>query len=329
MKEYVVHYQDVLRSSFISRTMEKMTEKKDRQLSVDFVKIIAMVGVMILHSQVSIFDGNPIALAMSDAAVYSIPLFFMTSGYLLLDRNKVSYKYSFHKILGIARFVLLITSILWLALGMRHGENYLLYTFGCFLQKGGMGIFWYFGAMILIYLFLPLLHSLYKIHKKSFATLTIVLFVISNAVFLLNFFNIHVENATIQTFRLWNWVFYFNMGGLIKEYQVKIKFPIVILLFVVSDVLLMYLTPLMPTIYCEYFYPSLMVQLLSLALFSFAIFIPDDKLKFVCGGANCCFRVIRSIHSLSGKLGGRLKSTWNSWECLYNQRLPYLFVYQQ
>lgn len=114
--------------------------------------------------------------------------------------------------------------------------------------------------------------------------MTIVLFVISNAVFLLNFFNIHVENATIQTFRLWNWVFYFNMGGLIKEYQVKIKFPIVILLFVVSDVLLMYLTPLMPTIYCEYFYPSLMVQLLSLALFSFAIFIPDDKLKFVCGG---------------------------------------------
>ena len=244
-----------------------------------------MVGVMILHSQVSIFDGNPIALAMSDAAVYSIPLFFMTSGYLLLDRNKVSYKYSFHKILGIVRFVLLITSILWLALGMRHGENYLIYTFGCFLQKGGMGIFWYFGAMILIYLLLPLLHSLYKIHKKSFATLTIVLFVISNAVFLLNFFNIHVENATIQTFRLWNWVFYFNMGGLIKEYQVKIKFPIVILLFVVSDVLLMYLTPLMPTIYCEYFYPSLMVQLLSLALFSFAIFIPDDKLKFVCGGS--------------------------------------------
>lgn len=57
--------------------MEKMTEKKDRQLSVDFVKIIAMVGVMILHSQVSIFDGNPIALAMSDAAVYYIPAFTM------------------------------------------------------------------------------------------------------------------------------------------------------------------------------------------------------------------------------------------------------------
>lgn len=287
--------------------MEKMTEKKDRQLSVDFVKIIAMVGVMILHSQVSIFDGNPIALAMSDAAVFSIPLFFMTSGYLLLDRNKVSYKYSFHKILGIVRFVLLITSILWLALGMRHGENYLIYTFGCFLQKGGMGIFWYFGAMILIYLLLPLLHSLYKIHKKSFATLTIVLFVISNAVFLLNFFNIHVENATIQTFRLWNWVFYFNMGGLIKEYQVKIKFPIVILLFVVSDVLLMYLTPLMPTIYCEYFYPSLMVQLLSLVLFSFAIFIPDDKLKFVCGGSKLLLPCYTFHTFIIGK-------TWGAFE---------------
>lgn len=287
--------------------MEKMTEKKNRQLSVDFVKIIAMVGVMILHSQVSIFDGNPIALAMSDAAVFSIPLFFMTSGYLLLDRNKVSYKYSFHKILGIVRFVLLITSILWLALGMRHGENYLIYTFGCFLQKGGMGVFWYFGAMILIYLFLPLLHSLYKIHKKSFATLTIVLFVISNAVFLLNFFNIHVENATIQTFRLWNWVFYFNMGGLIKEYQVKIKFPIVILLFVVSDVLLMYLTPLMPTIYCEYFYPSLMVQLLSLALFSFAIFIPDDKLKFVCGGSKLLLPCYTFHTFIIGK-------TWGAFE---------------
>ncbi len=277
--------------------MEQLKETNSRQLSVDFVKIVAMIGVMILHSQVTIFDGNPIALILSDAAVFSIPLFFMTSGYLLLDRKNVSYKYSCRKILGIIRFVFIITSVLWLVFGIRHGANYLVYTLGSFLQKGGMGIFWYFGAMILIYLLLPLLHTLYADKIKWFVALTIALFALSNGIFLLNFFDIHVEHATIQTFRLWNWVFYFNLGGLFKKYPIKVKLPIVLLLLVISDAALVNLTPAMPSIYCEYFYPFLIVQLFSFALFAFVKSINDSKLQFIMGGVNYSCHVIRSIHS--------------------------------
>lgn len=260
---------------------------KQRLLSLDLVKVLAMVGVMCLHTEMNFYE-NPIAQFLYMSAVVSIPLFFMVSGYLLYGKKSLGYGYSGKKLFGIFRFVMIITIAFWLMSGVRHGEPFLIYTLGSLVQKGSFGIFWYFGAMMIIYLLLPILHRLFTYHRYSFILLTIVLGIACNVIFALNFLGTHIENNTIQTFRLWNWIFYFNLGGLArKKYIPKFTKCLlgVALLFVINFIFQYEVTPYMPTIFCEYFYSSIPVMILSYFLFSSLLMIDDNKLTYINGGA--------------------------------------------
>lgn len=256
---------------------------EQRLLSLDFIKLFAMFGVICLHTEMAFYD-NPIAQFLYMTAVVSIPLFFMTSGYLLYGKKCVSYHYSAHKIVGILRFVAIMTVSFWLLFGLRHHESFILYTVGSLLQKGELGVYWYFGSMIIIYALLPMLHAIYIKHAKAFLIVTIALGLLANSIFLSNFLGFQVEEHTIQTFRLWNWVFYFNLGGILRRYSVKSNLLLVLLLFTINYVFQYEITPKMPTVYCEYFYSSLPVMLLSFCLFAYIVKIDNSKLQFVCGG---------------------------------------------
>lgn len=74
-----------------------------RLLSLDFIKLFAMFGVICLHTEMNFYE-NPLAQFLYMTAVVSIPLFFMTSGYLLYGKQSVDYHYSAHKIVGIFAF---------------------------------------------------------------------------------------------------------------------------------------------------------------------------------------------------------------------------------
>ena len=76
--------------------------QKDRNLSIDLIKIVAMFGVMCLHSTHSYSSLGQFCFAdiLYESAVVSMPLFFMVSGYLLIGRENIDYKYSFRKIIG-------------------------------------------------------------------------------------------------------------------------------------------------------------------------------------------------------------------------------------
>lgn len=160
--------------------MKKMNQ---RLLSLDLIKLVAMFSVICLHTEMSFYD-NPIARFLYMTAVVAIPMFFMTSGYLLYEKKSVDYHYTFRKIVGILRFVAIVTIAFWLLFGLRHGIPFWVFTFGSLLQKGGLGIFWYFGAMILLYALLPLLHKLFHENPISFYSLTAILCLLSNAVFI-------------------------------------------------------------------------------------------------------------------------------------------------
>ena len=126
--------------------------------------------------------------------------------------------------------------------------------------------------------------------------MTVILCLLANAIFIANFFGLHIENNTIQTFRLWNWVFYFNIGGVIRRYKPKAN-GLLIVIFLIINYLFQYsLTPLMPTVYCEYFYCSLPVMLLSFFFFVYAVKIDDSKLQFVCGGAQIVPSLLHVSH---------------------------------
>ena len=76
--------------------------------------------------------------------------------------------------------------------------------FGGFFQHGHLWMFWYFGAMILIYLLLPYFKTL--LVKQS--TVIVLFCIIKSCVFLEPGVGLE-ERYVNQTLRVWNWLFYF------------------------------------------------------------------------------------------------------------------------
>ncbi|MBO8437964.1 MAG: acyltransferase family protein [Bacteroidetes bacterium] len=249
-----------------------------RNLSLDLIKFIAMIGVICLHSQ---NISSPISHFLYITAVFSIPLFFMSSGYILLGKTGINYKYSAKKIFGILRFVIIVTISYHLLIGIYRDNPLFESTLGTLLQKGPFSAYWYFGAMIIIYALLPLIDYLYREKEKIFFAVTLFLFVIANVVFILNFTSgIHVEQNTIQTFRLWNWLLYFCLGGIIKRYTLKVNWVVVVMFLLINYIFQIYTAPKLCSLYCEFFYPSLPTIIFSAVSFIYLINIRIDN-KFI------------------------------------------------
>ena len=249
----------------------------ERNYSIDIIKIIAMFGVVCLHTTLQYITPNNFTIAdvLFKTAVISIPLFFMTSGYLMLGRKDINYKYVSHKIINIIKFVFTIIFLWWLLHSAKHQTldfNVLAKTFfGSFIQKGSFSIFWYFGAMVIIYILLPLLNYIYEHNVKVFRFLLITLFVICNIIFICNL-QVGGELLVIQTFRVWNWLFYFCLGGYVKHISALRIRPIYIIILILFNLVFQeILVPYIGTELCEYFYSSCVVMALSGALFKYFI----------------------------------------------------------
>lgn len=240
-----------------------------RNIQLDIIKLIAMCGVMCLHTQI-FYINSPIAHFLYITSVFSIPLFFMTSGYLLLGKKKVDYKYSISKIFGILRFVIIMTLLFYFIFGIRHGVSFINATLGSLIQKGELPIYWYFGAMIIIYILFPFLNYIYKCHYKYFLSLLVLLLISLSVIFLLNFTNeMHIEQNTIQTFRLWNWLFYFCLGGYLKRYSFHVSVYAVIFFIIINYLFQINTVKYINSVLCEYYYPSIPVMLLSASIFQY------------------------------------------------------------
>lgn len=249
---------------------------QQRNLSLDFIKTIAMLGVICLHTTYQYIQPGTFGLAdvLYESAVISIPLFFMVSGYLLLGRENLNYKYAISKIFYIVRFVFFITLSYWILHAlMTHNfgvKDFFEIFLGSFIQRGSFGIFWYFGAMIIIYSILPLINNLYKGNIISFTILIMGCFLLSTSFFLQNVINQGGEAAICQTFRLYNWIFYFCIGGILKRIPITpscIIFVFSVILLIVNIVIQEWLNPYIGNEFCEYFYSSPYIMLLSIFIF--------------------------------------------------------------
>lgn len=275
-----------------------------------------MCGVMCLHTQAKYID-TPIAHFLYITSVFSIPLFFMTSGYLLLGKGNVNYKYSSKKIIGILRFVFIMTILIYLVSGLHHGTSFLNATVSSLIQRGQLGVFWYLGAMIIIYVLLPALDYLYRQIFKLFMCLCIFLLLFSSTVFALNFIGgIHIEQNTIQTFRLWNWLFYFCLRGILKRYPFRVNGYAVMFLIIANYLFQIHTTEYIGNEFCEYYYPSLPVMLLSVSVFQLLLGVKKRNLSFVNGGGKL-FLPCYTIHSLIiGKTINAFNNVFSSTDML-------------
>lgn len=262
--------------------------------NLDALKLLSMVLVLSLHCTATYYFENGLSLWSLTRFLYcmgvlAIPTFFVVSGYQLLGRENGGYRYAIGKVIRLlwSSFVLYIIVILlekpllgieidWQGIPTQFRLN--------LLQWGDYGILWFVGALSLVYLVYPLINLIYLKHRRLFLLFCGVLLVIMTSVFFLSVVypvNDRLREMSIsQTYRLWNWIGYFLIGGLLKRYQIfkKLGSPwIVITLALCSHIFLNLILLRRGVWYCEFAYSSLPIILYVIAVFMFFMSIKIDN----------------------------------------------------
>ncbi len=253
--------------------------KRKRDLSLDAIKILACAGVVILHT----LDRNSgtVAQILYYLGTISIPLFFMVNGALLLNKEKITFKYCILKIVKIILITLFWSTLLFFikAIVNRDVSEWYIDIFGCFIQKGYFNIFWFFGSLILIYLLLPVIHKIYK--SRVLSVIMLILLIVSSVAI----YEISVARSlsgsdmlsqhVIQTFRLWTHLTYFVGGAYLykirkrfSEMSACIVIPLtVILLFVMTSYCYYMGSSVLSSDKAEYMYDSPVVIMVAAFVF--------------------------------------------------------------
>ena len=292
--------------------------RKYRNINLDLLKVLACVGVVLLHTAMGGFKETGswnFSTYLYYLGTYSIPLFFMVNGYLLLGKREITYSYILQKVKWILITVSSWSVIIWL-FKRDFTVNPIKKIVGSFIQKGYFFQFWFFGALILIYICLPVLKKFLN-SKRSYLYIISVLLVIGLIFELTNIvLQMPVQTYVIQTFRLWTWFFYYILGGFIAQFDkdiIKNRFKrwmkiIVVLLFLISPLILFFLArTTYHNFFAEYFYDLLFVKVVSLGIFLtiFSLALNQDNNKWIVFLSNQTMGVF-IIHTYIMKLWGKL-----------------------
>lgn len=290
---------------------------KERNYSVDLVKVIAMIMVLLLHTGVSTTsymiesDTRNIIYAFSCIAV---PLFFMVSGYLMSERI-IEKRYVIRKTTGILKFVLITTSIVIVCYNVIDYVDHGAFTsrgFGLssylqwIIQKGYMWQYWYFASMVLVYI-ISLLIPGRIIFSYRFLLLSII---ISFAVFCLNILYSFETNYLPQSFRMYYWLMYYSLGGMIHKNEMKLVRInwLVVLPVSVVYILFQYFGPDLGG--NEYYFGSFLCMIYAVCVFCACLntHIVNGSVIREC---SMLFLPVYAFHVFILMLFGRVESTLN------------------
>ncbi len=197
-----------------------------RNCNIDLLKILSCVAVIGLH--VFTYDYNNYFIdILHYMCGFAVPMFYMINGYLILNKEQITYKYCMHKILKIIKLDLEWNILLLVAnLLIKHEiVNLPLNMVKDFLQLGFFWQFWFLGGLILIYLMLPLIHKIIRTDIKKMLLICALLGVICLLWVLLSFLGKkNLEQNIIQTFDIWTYLFYFMLGGVLHYFEKKQKY---------------------------------------------------------------------------------------------------------
>ncbi|MBD5501659.1 MAG: acyltransferase family protein [Lachnospiraceae bacterium] len=192
----------------------------ERNANLDLIKSVACIGVVGLH-----------AVSMNNYTIYylcdcGVPLFFMVNGYLLLSREQVSYRYAFRKIASILKIVLSWNFLIAIPVLIFRQKmiNPFRLAFDSLLQKGYLWHFWFFGALIIIYLLLPILHRLFFNKSYIQRNMCLMFMGVCLCIDILSMIKGYPLGMFVpQPLRLWTWLFYFLSGGLFATQKQRIQ----------------------------------------------------------------------------------------------------------
>lgn len=187
-----------------------MSGTYSRNINIDLARCLACLGVVGLHG-----------IGMTNYTLYyfcsfSVPMFFMISGYLMFKKDRIDYRYSVKKALSYIRLIVCWNIILAVPIMVlkRKFVNPLAESVKNLFQKGYLWHFWYFGAMLVTLLLLPIVHTLLKKYVYLHVAAMIILFaaclIMTSLSWKAGFPN---QSFVPQFLRIWVFGLYFLFGG--------------------------------------------------------------------------------------------------------------------
>lgn len=254
-----------------------------RNSNLDLIKCIACLGVVGLHSIGMI---NYTIYYLCDAAV---PLFFMVNGYLMFSKEKIEYSYAFQKISSLLKIVVLWNLLIALPVLIfrRKFVNPIRLCIDSLFQKGYLWHFWFFGALMIIYLILPLLHRLLRHTPSLYKIICVILMLICITFSLLSIRRGYsIQMFVPQPLRLWTWLFFFLFGGLCTNatfhLPINLHAALTLLFTVISNTAQKKIgLYLINNRLADLFYDNITSILFYVTLFTFLLRIPIKNI-FIC-----------------------------------------------
>lgn len=204
----------------------------ERDRGVEALRILSCCAVVGLHTFIR--GLGPMSSALYYACGFAVPVFFMVSGAFLLNRGQVEWSYSIRKVRRFTTVLLLWTLATLCAMtladiaeggGISGASGFFLRFLsifkGTFLQYGYLSHCWFLWALAIMYLILPLISAFSMRWKWALfgATLAVnemiqVFSCIAGR---------PLELYIPQVLRLWIWLMYFLLGGLVYQVLKKEK----------------------------------------------------------------------------------------------------------
>ena len=274
-------------------------KSKNRNLNLDLLRVISCIAVVGLHTLK--WDVSTLNSIIYYLQGFAVPIFIMSSGYILVNRKEISYIYIYKKILSILKIVCLWNLIIFLLrliykilitkqndLGIQDLFSSIYLSL---IQKGFMWHFWYLGAMILLYLFVLLLSKFtqnQKVKMRIWLTTLLICIALQGFSYILH---TSLQKNVIQTFRIWSWIQYFLAGGLIPFLLPKLSKLLkqmwhISILAVISIAVPIYQYLLgnfvLKDAHAEYFYDDVLMIFWILCLFTFVMRLHLPEVVSVC-----------------------------------------------
>lgn len=195
---------------------------KSRDLSLDFLKIIATFAVVKLHSGYFGFISEIIHYLCG----FAVPVFFMVSGALMLNRDGgIQWNYSFKRVYRIFFLITIWTVPVYVLNVAKQGGfvNPIVIFFQSLFQHGVLGHFWYLWTLVFLTIFSPFLYKLLQ-EKKTERIMTSILLIVCIICHCVSLSLNEMGYSTIemlvpQAFRIWSHLLYFWLGGVIYKYR--------------------------------------------------------------------------------------------------------------
>ncbi len=227
---------------------------------------------------------------------FAIPFFFMSSGYILLNRSNLTFQYFSKKavqILGVVaawNVLLYICKVLYKFVSHQDGIGISELFFmigGSLIQRDTMSHFWYMGSLIIVYFFACVLSrcNLQEKHKMVlWICLAVICLGIQSASLIIGY---SVQEKVIQTLRLWTYFQYFVLGGLMPAFIIWISNKISLCWHTVLAILIGALIPVYGLFnsrlnpHAEYLYDDIILMIGVILFFSLVMRIKVSE-KATC-----------------------------------------------